>query len=226
MVQHWISRATIPKRDPIWSWNRWDSEYFWAEWSPLLHWAFVGSSLESVHVICWWWQQPGCHQLCKQYTFQQAPAAGDISGMCLTLIRYTLKDKHLFECDKKKKIQISKVSPHSISKWYSFSSHPLWIIFPPPDLQVSSLDNTQLSYMAPSLCVDGTSTQLLVQSFNQRPSVELSGHRSLLHYQSVSENGSTTSKYTENEETIIELEARSLGQDFSPQTNMKQNYQR
>ena len=93
--------------------------------------------------------------------------------------------------------------------------------------------------MAPSLCVDGTSTQLLVQSFNQRPSSELDGHRSLLHYQSFSENGPAyMSPRREEEETIIEMEAKSCavspssqycvggGGDFNASPRASQQYPR
>jgi len=70
------------------------------------------------------------------------------------------------------------------------------------------LSDTRLSFMAPSLCVDGTSTQLLVQSFNHRP--ELDGHRSLLHFQSVNESGlGLLSPRCDDEETIIEMESKS-----------------
>ena len=70
------------------------------------------------------------------------------------------------------------------------------------------LSDTRLSFMAPSLCVDGTSTQLLVQSFNHRP--EIDGHRSLLHFQSVTESGlGLLSPRCDEEETIIEMESKS-----------------
>ena len=73
------------------------------------------------------------------------------------------------------------------------------------------LSDTRLSFMAPSLCVDGTSTQLLVQSFNHRPNPELDGHRSLLHFQSINETGHgiLLTPRCDDEETIIEMESRS-----------------
>ncbi len=94
------------------------------------------------------------------------------------------------------------------------------------------LSDTRLSFMAPSLCVDGTSTQLLVQSFNQRSNFELDGHRSLLHYQSVSENGSRLmSPRRDENETIIEMEAAksppvSPYSDFNASPRMSQHYPR
>ena len=94
------------------------------------------------------------------------------------------------------------------------------------------LSDTRLSFMAPSLCVDGTSTQLLVQSFNQRSNFELDGHRSLLHYQSVSENGSRLmSPRRDENETIIEMEAAksppvSPYSDFNASPRISQQYPR